>query len=108
MMAKIIDVPLLFQLWHTDLKNDELAARIGVARGNLWHLRKKYGLPERKQRRTRPPAADPTPEEIAERCAAVRLGWSAEEEARRLCGKPDRWRPPHYTKFDQRNMTFSY
>ena len=107
-MTKIIDVPLLFQLWHTDLKNDELAARIGVARGNLWHLRQKYGLPERKQQRTRPPAVDPTPEEIIERCAEVRRSWSPEEEARRLCCKSARWRPPHYTKFDPQTMTFSY
>ena len=106
-MRKSIDVPLLFKLWHTELKNDELASRIGVARGHLWYLRQKYGLPGRKKRRTRPPSDDPTPEEIAERCAEVRRGWSAEEEARRLCGKPTRWRPPQYHKFDPKTMTFS-
>ncbi len=106
-MRKIIDTPLLFKLWHSDLKNEELAARIGVARGHLWHLRKKYGLPPRKQQRTRPPMVDPTAEEIAERSAEVRRKWSPAEEARRLVGGAGRWQPPQYARFDRASMSFS-
>jgi hypothetical protein len=106
-MRKIIDVALLFQLWHSDLKNEELAARIGIARGHLWHLRNKYGLPPRKQQRTRPRYQDPTPQEIEERAAEVRRGWTPEEEARRVCGRREQWRPPQYAQFDRTSMTFS-
>jgi hypothetical protein len=41
------------------------------------------------------PDTDPTPHEIAQRCAGIRSGWSASEEQRRRCyGFDARWQPP--------------
>jgi hypothetical protein len=40
------------------------------------------------------PVPDPTPDEIAERIAAIRQGWTAEDERRRSVIKNRPWHPP--------------
>lgn len=106
-MKKPIDVPLLFSLWNTDIKNRELAARLGIAVSRLWEIRKRYGLPPRKHERKPTLDDDPTPEQIAERCAVIRRRWSKTEEAMRLVGGAStEWRPPSYSSFDRQTMSF--
>lgn len=82
MPAKQIDVPLLFRLWHDrTLHGDEVAARLGVHRSALSQIARDHGLPRRPPIKNRKPESterqpsDPTPEEIAERAAAIRATW---------------------------------
>lgn len=62
-----------------------------------WRERKKTG--RRKRRFAK--ATDPSPEEIAERAAAIRATWSESERERRLVC-PDRvaWTPPLFAEAD--------
>lgn len=93
-MKKSIDAPLLLSLWgDQSVENRELAQRLGVPLSRLWEVRKKHGLPPRKHERKKP-TVDPSPEEIAERCLAIRKRWSMEEESRRLVGRTSGWTPP--------------
>lgn len=85
-----VDVKELFRLWHTTMRNDQLAAALGVTRGNLASLRDRFGLPVRDFALRAPMGnashkPDPTEDEIAERAAQVRMSWSREEEERRWC-----------------------
>lgn len=108
-MKRQIDVPELFALWHSDLKNRELAEKLGVSVSGLWDIRKRYGLPPRKHERKPRQSEDddPTPEEIEERCAAIRQKWSQTEwSLRRVGGAPQQWRPPSYSSFDRQTMSF--
>lgn len=59
---------------------DQAAQAAGITRSLLdRHMRPGGQLPElRGGRRWRPPAVDPTPEEIAARAAELRAGWSEE------------------------------
>lgn len=104
-----VDVPKLFRLWGTGVRQFEICQELGIRPGTFWQVRQRYALPPREnakpaRSRHEPP---PTPEEIAERAAAVRAGWSAEETERRRVGSavaPVRLR--HYV-FDRRAMAFS-
>lgn len=108
-MRRNLDVPLIFSLWNTDLTNRDLAQRIGVSVSSLWDIRKKYGLPPRKHERKECPTDDPTPDEIAERCAEVQSRWSLADRKARACkGVVASWSPPAYTGYDRRNASFSY
>lgn len=106
-MKKPIDVPMLFSLWHTEIENRELAAKLGIAQSRLWEIRHRYGLPPRRHERKGVGTDDPTPEEIEERCAEIRSRWTPQEEALRLVGRSKQgWRPPAYSSFDRETMTF--
>lgn len=105
-MQKPIDVPLLFQLWYTDIENRALAERLGIAASRLWEIRKRYGLPPRRHERKEKFPDDPTPEEIEQRCAAIRRKWTQAEEALRLVGRATAWRPPSYSSYDRQSMSF--
>lgn len=106
-----VDVSLLFRLWNSTMRNDELCEALGISRGVLWSLRDRYKLPVR-AKACRAPAGteshqpDPTPEEIAERAAMVRRSWSASEEERRRCHGPSRYRLPAFA-FDGRDTSFN-
>lgn len=90
-----MNVPLLFELWFSDIKNAELAKKLGVSRARLWDIRKRYGLPPRRHERGGTWPRDPSPQEIEERAAEVRAGWSDEVRQNRGRGsKPQPWRPP--------------
>lgn len=109
-MSKLsIDVPRLFELWHTTMSNMDICMEIGVSRSTLDVLRMRYKLPRRARIKKEPPEMcenDPTQEEIEFRAAQVRAGWSDEEEQRRIVGrKPRRWSPPRYC-FDGRDTAF--
>jgi transposase len=70
----------------------ELAKTFGVSRNLIYDRVRQYGLSldDLKEHEV-----GPTPEEIAERAAEIRAGWSEEEEQRRIVGKGrHRWSPP--------------
>jgi hypothetical protein len=91
---KRLDVPLLFKLWNDhSIEHRELAARLGISMSHLWKVKKQYGLPSRKRQHVFE-EIDPTPEEIEERSAEVRMSWTPEIEALRNTVKTRRWTPP--------------
>ena len=47
----------------------------------------------------RRPAEDPTPREIAERCAEIQAGWSEETRRKRQVTQPDAWSVPVYPEY---------
>lgn len=103
-----IDVPKLFQLWNSTLRNDQLAEALGVTRDHLSALRDRYGLPVRQHQCPKGNAShkpDPTEDEIAERAAAIRQNWSPEEEERRRSSSP--YRAPCYA-FGRNGAAFSH
>ena len=110
-MARLsIDAAELFHLWHTDLTNEELCRRIGVARSTLDVLRMRYKLPRRKYERKNPRdyvEKNPSAEEIAERTAQIRSAWPDGEAERRMVGaSPTAWRMPSFA-FRPREHSFS-
>ena len=67
-----LDKEQLITLWYDDsLTAAEIAMELGVSASWLSANRERLGLPERMSRREIP-IDDPTPEEIAERCAEIR------------------------------------
>ena len=84
-MPADIDTQLLFRLWfdHTILRAD-IPARLGCTKSALDSAIKRYGLPKRPPKhkpRANPlerQSGDPSPEEIAERAAAIRATWGPE------------------------------
>lgn len=96
-----VDVLTLFKLWRSPLRNDELADALGCPRGSLHYLASRYKLPRRDvalyAKRGGVEADSPTPEQIAERAAAIRATWSDEErEKRMVCRRMQRWQMPAY------------
>ena len=87
-IGKGLDVQELFRLWAKNLSQQEICDRLGIRRGSFWEIRRRLKLPRRERDRQpvkREIAADyePTPDEIKERAAEIRLRWSPAEEARR-------------------------
>jgi hypothetical protein len=104
-----IDVPALFRLWASGMPEREICQRLGVRPGSFYVIKDRMKLPPR------PKAAGaeeftevepPTPEEIAERAAAIRAKWPPEEEERRRVGGRHSVRLRQY-EFDRRSMAFS-
>lgn len=84
-----VDVPKLFEMWAAGASRYEICTMLNIRPGAFQHIRRRYALPKRSKGR---PACgslcpDPTPEELAERCAAVRAKWSEEETERRRVGR---------------------
>lgn len=104
-----VDVPKLFEMWAAGASRYEICTMLGIRPGAFQHLRRRYALPKRnKGRPTRAPLeADPTPEELAERCAEVRAKWSAEETERRAVGLLRGSVDIRSYSFDRRNVAFS-
>lgn len=104
-----IDVPKLFELWASGASQYEISQTLGIRPGTFWQVRNRYALPKRKP--ARPVSAskepDPTPEEIAERAAAVRASWSEEEAERRAVGRLRGSVGIRSYSFDRRAMAFS-
>jgi transposase-like protein len=61
----------LHERWQRGDSVEDLAAHFGVSEGTVKRWRSYYKLP-RRSRTYRPPAKDPTPEEIAKRAAEIR------------------------------------
>lgn len=104
-----VDVPKLFEMWAAGASRYEICTMLGIRPGAFQHIRRRYALPKRNKGRVArgPMEPDPTPEELAARCAEVRAKWSAEETERRAVGRcvePVRLRS---YSFDRRNLAFS-
>lgn len=107
-MKKQLDAKKIFELWHSDLRNDEVAVSLGVSRNYLTKIRSRYGLQKRPDERGTHDNEDPTPEEIAERAAEIRERWTESERKLREVGAVrKRWQPPRYA-YDGRNSVFSH
>lgn len=110
-MARMdFDVATLHSLWYSKMTNAELCLALNVSRGSLDVLRKRYKLDHRPFERNNPEYkvdTTPTPEEIAERAAAIRATWSEEETERRTVGKRRQsWEMPAYA-FARRDVAFT-
>jgi hypothetical protein len=104
-----IDVPELFRLWTSGVPHAEICERLGIPQGSLWRVRDHYKLPPRMKviPRCDRDEDDPTPEEIAERTAAIRAKWTPEETERRIVGpRPSAYRIPNY-RFSRRTMSYA-
>lgn len=106
-----VDAALLFKLWHdTSVSEKELRELLGVSKSGLYRLKNRYALPRRGASAEGEEDEDdqsPSQAEIAERAAAIRAGWSAQERRSRTvqkCG--ERWEPPAY-KYNHRDAVFS-
>lgn len=78
------DEATIRRLWASDLRNDHLAEALGVPHGWLETIRERYGLPIRRHHAPRNDhKADPTDQEIEERAATIRAGWTPAEAERR-------------------------
>lgn len=107
-MKSRLDARKVFELWHSDLRNDEVAVALGVSRNYLAKIRSRYGLPRRPDERGAHEEDNPTPEEIAERAAIIRERWTESERKLREVGAVRaRWQPPRYV-YDGRNSVFSH
>ena len=64
-------VPLLHEMWARGDSYTDIAAALGCSVSFLTKLKDRHKLPNRPRSYTAP-SGDPTPEEIAERAAAIR------------------------------------
>lgn len=82
-----MDKAKLEAVWES-MKVADIAAMHGTTEQSVYHWARKYGLPSRLQlvNRDAPLAGDPSPEQIEERAAVIRMGWSDEERQRRVVG----------------------
>jgi len=80
-----IDVARLFALWNDEsLTRAEVARELGVTAGQLTRLASRHGLGARGRTHRAFSMADPTPDEIARRAAAIRARKLAELAAEPL------------------------
>ena len=84
----VYDEAQVRRLWAEEVRQHDICIQCDIRPGSFWHVRRSLDLPERPCDRTldfshRLP---PTEAEIAERAAAIRAGWSPEEQARREAG----------------------
>lgn len=68
-----------FEVWNSGVTAGDICEHFGISHDELVALAKKYRLKYAR----RLAEIDPTPEEIRERSAIVRLNWSMTEERRR-------------------------
>ena len=102
---KRVNVPMLFRLWHDhSVSNHELMRLLDISTPAFYRLREQHKLPRRPASCYAANSSQeshskcPTPEEIAERAASIREGWSDEERVKRMGGStdPERWTPPQF------------
>lgn len=88
----------LVRFWYSDLRNDKVAEALGISTHFLWAAGRKMGLPKRPKKHRCPPTPpkDPSADEIAAACEAIRATWSPEEERRRRFGGVDRYSIPAF------------
>lgn len=90
-----VQISLFKTDWHSGLMISDICQRHTLSRDQVVRLRVSLDLPPRMDRGNRggrEPRSVPTPQEIAERSAEVRLKWTPEVERRRR-GLPEDW---HY------------
>lgn len=95
-MRKILDEEKVRELWFSGLSNEDVAKEIGVSVIYLCRVKERFSLPARSEKADRTARPDPTEEEIEERAAEVRSGWSKRQEAERWCGGARRVRVSRY------------
>ena len=88
-MSRIVNVPMLFRLWFSEISDDDLCIELRIVRATMARLAKQYALPPRLHSKGDPQRRldDPTEKEIAERAAVERSRWTPEEEKRRAVGR---------------------
>lgn len=100
-----VDKEKLRALWRTERTNADIAAELGITTVQLYVAGRALKLEQRwgHVRRVYKDSVDPTPEEIAERCAEIRAEWPAGEADRRLVGNvaDPSWMIPEFS-FDRR------
>ncbi len=104
-----IDVPALFRLWAAGVAEREICQTLGIRHGSFYVVKARLKLPPRAKAKPEDDFAEvepPTPEEIAERAAAIRSTWSPEEEERRRVGRPTAFRMRNY-RFDRQGVAHS-
>jgi len=104
-----IDVPELFRLWTGGTPQHEICERLGIRPGSLWKIRERYKLPPREKiiPQCDRDDDDPSPEEIADRAATIRMKWTPQEAERRIVGRRrDAYRIPNY-RFSRRTMCYA-
>jgi hypothetical protein len=104
-----IDVPALFRLWATGMAEREICRLLGIRHGSFYAIKDRLKLPPRTPAKSEDDFAEsepPTPEEIAERAAAIRRSWSPEEEERRIVGPRGRVQLRSYA-FNHRTIAYS-
>lgn len=74
--------------WDANIPLSALCVKWTITKDQVARLRGLWSLPLRTDRRLRskPRHVDPTPEEIAEACRAIRAGWDTATELERRCG----------------------
>lgn len=90
---------------NPDITQRQVAKMFGLARTTCSMIAAEYGLPYRSRFSncigvSNKNSADPTPEQIAERAAEIRKGWSHAERQRRMFGgrsRPSIMRLSHET-----------
>lgn len=97
--TKRVSIPTLFKLWHGGTNNKEICSKLSISPAYLRKLVKQYKLPRRERGdygKSR--IIDPTPEELEQRMAETRAGWTEREADSRYCGpRREAWQPPAYT-----------
>lgn len=103
----VVDVKKVCELWRTPMGSCEIAAAVGLTKTQLWVAANRLGLPKRPRSGSdRDPHGSPTPEEIAERAAAIRAAWPEGEAEKRLVGRlRSSYRIPHYS-YNGRDCAF--
>lgn len=83
-----------------DCQVAEIAEKYDVSIGRIYRLAREWGVSMKDRRVDRDNS--PSPEEIAERAAEIRKGWSETEELSRIAGsmRRKRWTPQSYSRED--------
>lgn len=82
-----VDIKYLTYLWGGELRSDQICEELGITRCHLYNLVRRHRLGRRPPRLTakrNTETPDPTPEQIAERAAAIRATWSPQERRSRM------------------------
>lgn len=101
---------LFARLWKNKLTIDEIAQFFGVSDETVRIAAKKLELKSKRaierERAQRCQESDPTPEQIRERAAEIRAGWSEKELLYRLGARSDdnAWTPPAFVFMPKQTM----
>jgi hypothetical protein len=86
-----VDSLRLWKLWQTNVPYDDICNELKISKSQLFRMAKQRGLKHRpRPPRSGRPIVDPTPLQIQQRSAAIRAGWSPEEENSRRVGWKNR------------------
>lgn len=91
---------LLIEELSSDKRVADIADKYDVSIGRIYRLAREWGVSMKDHRVDHDNS--PTPEEIAERAAEIRRGWSKTEEISRTAGsmRRKRWVPQSYSRDD--------